>query len=147
MEIKETPINSTYLSKEELDHFKEKLIEEKIKSESEIKTLQASIDEIENKMDDTSSGSAHHQGDLGSSEDLRATNYTLIEKQKEKLEQITAALDRIETGNYGICIVTGNPIQKGRLEAIPYALHSVDAKKGSVLVSTKDQLNVHDTAD
>lgn len=147
MVIKETPINSTYLSKEELDHFKEKLIKEKIKSESEIKTLQASIDEIENKMDDTSSGSAHHQGDVGSSEDLRATNYTLIEKQKEKLEQITAAFDRIETGNYGICIVTGNPIQKGRLEAMPYALHSVDAKKGSVLVSTKDQLNVHDTAD
>ncbi len=133
MSIKETPVNSTYLSEEELDHFKEMLIEEKIKAESKIRSLQESIDEIENKMDDTSSGAAHHQGDLGSNEEIRETNYTLIEKQKQKLEQITAAFDRIETGNYGICIVTGDKIQKGRLEAMPYALHSVNAKEGADL--------------
>ncbi len=145
METKETPINSTYLSEEELDHFKELLIEEKIKSESKIKSLEESIDEIENKMDDTSSGAAHHQGDLGSNEALRETNYTLIEKQKEKLEQITAAFDRIETGNYGICIVTGDPIQKGRLEAMPYALHSVEAKKGAASPASKERLSINST--
>ena len=145
MSIKETPVNSTYLSEEELDHFKEKLIEEKIKAESKIKSLQESIDEIENKMDDTSSGAAHHHGDLGSNEEIRETNYTLIEKQKDKLEQITAALDRIETGNYGICIVTGEPIQKGRLEAMPYALHSVEAKKGTTSPSSKERLSINST--
>jgi RNA polymerase-binding transcription factor DksA len=34
----------------------------------------------------------------------------------------------METGNYGICIDTGEPIQKERLEAIPYAIRSIVAK-------------------
>lgn len=139
----ETPVNSTHLSEDEIAHFKERLLEEKKQAENKIEELQSSIDEIENKMDDTSSGSAHHQGDLGSSEELRETNYTLIEKQKDKLEQITAALDRIETGNYGICVVTGEPIQKDRLEAIPYTRHSVKAKKGNITPEEKERLSVN----
>lgn len=142
--IKETPVNSTYLTNEELDHFRERLSEEKMTAESEIEKLQNSIDETEAKLEDNVSGSAHHQGDLGSSEEIRETNYTLIEKQREKLDQITVAFDRIDPGNYGICIVTGKPIQKERLEAIPYSLHSVEAKKGDENAS-RAQLEVHDT--
>jgi RNA polymerase-binding protein DksA len=140
----ETPVNSTHLSEEDLDHFKERLLEEQKDAESKIGELQSSIDEIENKMDDTNSGSAHHQGDIGSSEELRETNYTLIEKQKDKLDQITAALDRIETGNYGTCIVTGKPIQKGRLEVMPYTAHCVDAMKGDISPKSKERLKVNE---
>lgn len=144
MSTNETPVDSSHLTQDEIAHFKDRLLEEQEEAEQKIKELQSSIDEIENKMDDTSSGSAHHQGDLGSSEELRETNYTLIEKQKDKLEQITAALDRIETGNYGTCVVTGKPIQKGRLEAMPYTRHSVDAKKGNITPEEKERLSVNE---
>jgi DnaK suppressor protein len=36
------------------------------------------------------------------------------------LRQVNAALERIENGTYGVCIVTGKPIPEERLEAIPW---------------------------
>ena len=36
------------------------------------------------------------------------------------LRQIDAALERIENGTYGVCVVTRKPIPEERLEAIPW---------------------------
>ena len=44
----------------------------------------------------------------------------------EQLTQVQAALKRIEKGTYGICLKTGRPIEKGRLEAIPEAEFAAD---------------------
>lgn len=145
MSTNETAVNNTQLSDKELEHFKEQLLVEKQKAEERINDLEDSVSEIEQKMDDTTSGRAHHQGDLGSEEEIRKTNYTLIEKQKDKLEKITAALDRIGTGNYGICLVTGKPIPKERLEIMPWATHSVAAKEGTIGPDRKEQLSVDAT--
>jgi len=37
------------------------------------------------------------------------------------LEQIDRALERIDAGTYGVSEVSGKPIPKARLEAVPYA--------------------------
>jgi RNA polymerase-binding protein DksA len=129
MSTQETPVNSTPFSEEELQHFKVKLQEEQNEAQKKIDTFQNRIDELEQKMDDTKSSSAHHQGNIASSEEEREKYYTMIEKEKDKLEEIKVALDKIETGNYGICNVSGKPIQKERLEIKPYARYSVEAVK------------------
>ena len=36
------------------------------------------------------------------------------------LRQVDAALERIENGTYGVCVVTGKPIPEERLEALPW---------------------------
>lgn len=48
------------------------------------------------------------------------------------VEQIDAALKRIEEGTYGICIHSGEPIPEERLEAIPWATERVEYKTGSL---------------
>jgi RNA polymerase-binding transcription factor DksA len=53
----------------------------------------------------------------------------MIEKHQDKLDEINAALDRIELGTYGVCEDTGKKIQKERLEEIPDARFSMKAKK------------------
>jgi len=45
----------------------------------------------------------------------------LIGQMEERLEEIQAALNRIEDGTFGICTSCGNPIPPGRLEALPHA--------------------------
>ena len=45
----------------------------------------------------------------------------LMGSEKEVLEQIEAALQRIEDGSYGRCEECGHNIAKARLDAIPYA--------------------------
>lgn len=128
MSTQKTPVNNTSLTEKELDHFKEKLDQEKQETEAQIQELKDSFDSLNNTSDDVQSSQDHHLADLGTKENRKATILKGIEKQKEKLEQIIVALDRMETGNYGICIDTGEPIQKERLEAIPYAIRSVVAK-------------------
>jgi len=128
MSTQKTPVNNTELSDKELDHFKQRLNQERESSEATIRELKESLNSLNSTADDVQSSQDHHQADLGTKENRKATILKKIEKQTEKLDQITIALDRIETGNYGICIDTGEPIQKERLEAIPYAIRSVAAK-------------------
>jgi len=45
----------------------------------------------------------------------------LYEKNHYHLTQITAALERIDSGTYGICENCGKEIHPARLEALPYA--------------------------
>ena len=43
------------------------------------------------------------------------------QQDRQMIQMIGAALDRIEQGKYGICLRCGKPIAEGRLEALPYA--------------------------
>jgi RNA polymerase-binding transcription factor DksA len=50
-----------------------------------------------------------------------------IEVELEKqLENVNAALERIRLGTYGICIVSGKPIEHERLEANPSATTCIE---------------------
>lgn len=49
-------------------------------------------------------------------------------REREEIAEIDAALARIENGTYGICVVSGKPIPKERLEAIPHASMRVEVK-------------------
>jgi DnaK suppressor protein len=53
----------------------------------------------------------------------------LAERQTKYLEQIDEALQRIEDGSYGICLVTGEPISVERLNEVPVAKYSVKGKE------------------
>ena len=49
-------------------------------------------------------------------------------RQKKFIEQLEAALQRIENKTYGICRVTGKLISKDRLRAVPHTTQSMEAK-------------------
>jgi RNA polymerase-binding transcription factor DksA len=46
--------------------------------------------------------------------------------------EIDAALERMEQGTYGYSIVSGVPIPRERLEAIPWATVLVEEKVGGI---------------
>jgi RNA polymerase-binding transcription factor len=43
-----------------------------------------------------------------------------------ELRKISAALSRIESGDFGTCAECGSPIDQGRLKAYPYATECID---------------------
>ena len=45
---------------------------------------------------------------------------------REEIAKITAALQRIESGDFGICVECGQPIEEGRIKAYPYADECID---------------------
>jgi DnaK suppressor protein len=44
-----------------------------------------------------------------------------IERERQTLRQVEAALARLESGNYGVCDLCSVSIPKARLEALPWA--------------------------
>lgn len=55
----------------------------------------------------------------------RAQLQALIERGRERLNEVEAALARVADGSYGICEVCGAAIGEGRLEARPTASRCV----------------------
>jgi len=51
------------------------------------------------------------------------------DRQRKVISKIEAALRRIETGDYGYCEVTGEPISLPRLEARPIATMTLEAQE------------------
>ena len=54
-------------------------------------------------------------------DELRDEHLVLAQTDTEVLAQIQAALERIENGTYGRCVVDSEPIEPARLEAVPWA--------------------------
>mgnify|MGYP000948413302 CR=1 FL=1 len=52
----------------------------------------------------------------------------LAQRQMKFIQNLQAALIRIENGTYGVCRETGKLIPKERLRAVPHATLSIEAK-------------------
>ena len=59
--------------------------------------------------------------ELGSDNADQELTISLLKNENDTLDQIEAAIQRIEDGGYGRCEKCGEPIPKTRLDAIPYA--------------------------
>jgi DnaK suppressor protein len=118
------------LTKKQLEHFKEKLYEERKRVLEEMDELQQT--NLKQSISDASgenSRYSYHLGDVASLSYGREFSMGLAERQQKYLEQVDEALQRIEDGTYGICKVTGETIAIERLEEVPVAKYSVKGKE------------------
>ena len=67
--------------------------------------------------------------DRASEETDRALELRTRDRQRKLVAKIDQALRRIEEGEYGYCIVTGEPISLKRLDARPIATMSLEAQE------------------
>jgi len=68
----------------------------------------------------------NHPADAGSEMFERSKDIALLEKEAFRLERVEAALERMETGEYGHCVACGKFIPIERLEALPTAIYCVE---------------------
>jgi DnaK suppressor protein len=95
---------------------------------------------------DGSSGqhSPTHLAELGSDNYEQEFALQFVESDQEVLDEIAAALQRIEDGTYGLCegcLVAGKPnskatIPKTRLNAIPYVRNCIECERKREELST-----------
>ena len=67
-----------------------------------------------------------HMADLGTDNYEQEFALGLMDSEIKLVREIDEALERIEKKTYGICLGTGQPIPKARLEAQPWAKYSVE---------------------
>ena len=69
-----------------------------------------------------------HQADAGSDAYDRDFALSLLSQEQDALYEIDEALKRIDLGTYGKCEMSGKPISRARLEAIPFARYTVECQ-------------------
>lgn len=114
-------------SDEELEYFREIIINKRDEAEKEMESLQNSLrDSMENASDQ--SAYSFHMADAGTDAQEREKTYMLYNRTRKFIRYLDEALKRIDNKTYGVCKVTGKKISKGRLEAVPHTQLSIEAK-------------------
>lgn len=73
-------------------------------------------------------GYSLHMADSGTDNFDRDFALSLLSSDQDAIYEIEEALKRIEKGTYGVCELTGKPIPKARLDAIPWTRFTVEAQ-------------------
>jgi RNA polymerase-binding protein DksA len=55
--------------------------------------------------------------------------FSLLSRKESALQEVDAALGRIEQGTYGICEESGKPIPEERLRAVPWARYTKEVQE------------------
>jgi RNA polymerase-binding transcription factor DksA len=71
---------------------------------------------------------SQHIADAGTDTFDRDFALSLVSSEQEALHEVEEAINRIKTGTFGICELTGKPISKERLLAVPFARYSVESQ-------------------
>ena len=113
----------TGLNKRELNKFRELLLEKRAEIVGDVESLETDARSYDEGI------SYEHMADTGTASYEQEFTLGLVESERRLLREIDEALDRIEKGTYGVCIESGEPIGRPRLEAKPWAKHSIEVAR------------------
>jgi len=85
--------------------------------------------DVQNRGEDEGDMTEHDSGDMSQQMFSREMDATIGEQAGRRLEDVERALEKIEEGTYGLSEESGEPIAKGRLEAAPEALRTVEEQQ------------------
>ncbi len=132
-----TTEEKTRYSKEELEEFRQIILEKLAKAKEDLALLtEAYTNDSGSDTNDTSP--TFKVLEEGQQVLSKEENSRLAARQQRFITNLENALVRIENGTYGICRETGKLISKERLRAVPHATLSIEAKM------KKRRMNIND---
>ncbi|MBP3943043.1 TraR/DksA C4-type zinc finger protein [Sphingobacteriaceae bacterium WQ 2009] len=117
----------TRYSDAELQEFKGIILEKIRVAKEELSSLTQSLNNSNANGTDDTAGTYKTLEDGSATLEKEQTNQ-LAARQKKFIDNLDAALVRIENKTYGVCRETGKLIQKERLKAVPHTTLSIEAK-------------------
>lgn len=97
-----------------IQYFKEKLL--KARNQIINSGVLSNLEDLKIESDDLAD-----EADLANNQVSQQVSFSIREKEMNKLRRIDNALARIEDGNYGYCLESGEEIEEKRLETQPWA--------------------------
>ena len=117
----------TPFSDEELEEFRALILKKHESAMEDIDAMRAQVED--SREHESDSAYSFHMADAGTDAMEREKLYLMIARQQKYVGYLERALDRIDNKTYGVCKVTGKPISKDRLRAVPHTEISIDAKR------------------
>ncbi len=125
-EVASEPVETSF-SKKELQHFKELIVDKRHSAQEDIDGMRGQLADAREQAENDTAYS-FHMADAGTDAMEREKLFLMIARQQKYIGYLDRALERIENRTYGVCKVTGQPISKERLEAVPHTEISIEAK-------------------
>jgi len=114
------------LDQEFIDDQRQRLIDLR----DELTRLRDGLDEDEVELEGGGDDfSETDSGDMSQSIFDREMDASVGEGVERRLREVARALQKIEEGSYGVCDDTDEEIPRGRLEAVPEAIRTVEAQQ------------------
>ena len=121
----------TRYSAEELEEFRAIIVEKLEVAKQEYENYRAAVTNADGN-DTVDTSPTYKVLEEGASTLSKEEAGRLAQRQMKFIQNLQAALVRIENGTYGICRETGELIPKERLRAVPHATLSIDAKSNNM---------------
>jgi RNA polymerase-binding transcription factor DksA len=128
---KAAPVKSPFDAKF-LESQRKLLLEERENLVGSADRLQEEADSL---MQDLDPGDVQFDDESGEGDSLvveRERDLALSAQARQMVTEIDAALKRIDAGTYGLSVISGKPIPRERLKAIPWATELVEEKVGGI---------------
>ncbi len=109
------------LAKSTVERFRLRLEEERERLSALIEELEHERDEV--RLSETSSERSPdpNTAEGGSMAFELEKEFSVAQNAADLLSKVNHALERVASGDYGVCEICGQPIPVARLEALPYA--------------------------
>ena len=113
------------MNKKEAKKFEKLLLNELDRLSTGIRKIEESV--LQESVRETT-GDLYSYAETGTDNFDRETSLNIATNESERLRDVTDALRRIETGEYGICEGCEEPIPRKRLEVFPSARYCIKCR-------------------
>jgi DnaK suppressor protein len=118
------------LSDQELDQqFVESQRERLVGLRDELVRIKEGMSADERDLGETEGETTLDSGDLSQDMFTREMDASIGEQVERRLGEVDRALRKIQEGTYGLSDESGEPIPRGRLEAVPEAIRTVEEQQ------------------
>jgi DnaK suppressor protein len=117
-----------YYGPEAIETFRQLLEEKRAEALEELEYCKKELEEGLSQASGDSSTYSFHMADQGTDAQEREKTFMFASRQGKYLQQVEAALDRIEAGTYGVCVECGGQIREVRLKVVPTAKLCIKCK-------------------
>ena len=116
---------------DEIDHqFVERQRERLLGVRDELLRIREGVAEDERDLGEKEGDFTEHDfGDMSQDMFTREMDASIGEQAERRLGEVDRALQKIDEGTYGLSDDSGEPIPRGRLEAVPEAIRTVEEQQ------------------
>ena len=118
------------MTDQELDQqFVESQRERLVGLRDELVRIRDGMSADERDLGETEGETTLDSGDLSQDMFTREMDASIGEQVERRLREVDRALQKLEEGTYGLSDESGEPIPRGRLEAVPEAIRTVEEQQ------------------
>src|SRR5581483_7194448 len=130
--------------RKDLEMFRKLLTEQQLEAREEVDILSQNILDTSGEFEADNQTYSLHTAEQGTDAIEREKTFLHAQRTSDYLKKLEEALERIDRGTYGICVVCGGLIEKQRLQAVPITQKHVDCKNRTQVRKVSNGGGFHD---